>query len=310
MRAPRSAIAGVLVIIAVALLPVILLARFITHDVADTDRYLATVKPLAKSPVIKKAVANAATDQIMERIPLDKVVDLPGLPPVLTGVIDSAADQLQRETEKLVREAVTNFVDSKTFVNIWVTANRSAHPQVVALITGQDTNRLKVNDGQVSADLTPVIADVKQGLLDDNQVWASLIPDVSVKIVLLQSDYLLKTQQISRALSKSADWLPVVVIVLLVVALALSRSRRTLLTKAALGSALSMVLLALLLGWWRADYLTSLPIRSAAKPAAEEVFNTLMSPLQTSLWTVFGVSLVIALASWVLRPRKGRQATS
>ncbi|MEZ5161067.1 MAG: hypothetical protein R2709_10240 [Marmoricola sp.] len=48
VRAPRSAIAGVLVIIA-GLLPVILLARFITHDVADTDRYLATVKPLAKS---------------------------------------------------------------------------------------------------------------------------------------------------------------------------------------------------------------------------------------------------------------------
>ncbi|MEZ5161069.1 MAG: hypothetical protein R2709_10250 [Marmoricola sp.] len=87
---------------------------------------------------------------------------------------------------------------------------------------------------------------------------------MSVKIVLLQSDYLLKIQQISRALSKSADWLPVVVIVLLVVALALSRSRRTL-NKAALGSALSMVLLALLLAGG-ADYLSSLPIRSAANP--------------------------------------------
>ena len=310
MRAPRSAIAGVLVIIAVALLPVILLARFITHDVADTDRYLATVKPLAKSPVIKKAVANAATDQIMERIPLDKVVDLPGLPPVLTGVIDSAADQLQRETEKLVREAVTNFVDSKTFVNMWVTANRSAHPQVVALLTGQDTERLRVNDGQVAADLTPVIADVKQSLLDDNQIWASLIPEVSVKIVLLQSDYLLKTQEISRLLTKTSDWLPVMVIVLLVVALALSRSRRTLITKAALGAALSMVLFALLLGWWRADYIDDLPIKARAVPAAEEVINALMSPLQASLWTLFAISLVIALASWVLRPRKGRQATS
>lgn len=45
-------------------------------------------------------------------------------------------------------------------------------------------------------------------------------------------------------------------------------------------------------------------------PAAEEVINALMSPLQASLWTLFAISLVIALASWVLRPRKGRQATS
>ncbi len=222
----------------------------------------------------------------------------------------AVADQLEQETEKLVRGAVTDFVDSKTFVNMWVTANRSAHPQVVALLTGQDTERLRVNDGQVAADLTPVIADVKQSLLDDNQIWASLIPEVSVKIVLLQSDYLLKTQEISRLLTKTSDWLPVMVIVLLVVALALSRSRRTLITKAALGAALSMVLFALLLGWWRADYIDDLPIKARAVPAAEEVINALMSPLQASLWTLFAISLVIALASWVLRPRKGRQATS
>ncbi len=310
MRAFRSALTGVLVVIAVALLPVALLARFITHDITDTERYLATVKPLAENPVIKKAVVTGATERIMERIPLDLIASLPGLPPVLADAATTVADQLEQETEKLVRGAVTDFVDSKTFVNMWVTANRSAHPQVVALLTGQDTERLRVNDGQVAADLTPVIADVKQSLLDDNQIWASLIPEVSVKIVLLQSDYLLKTQEISRLLTKTSDWLPVMVIVLLVVALALSRSRRTLITKAALGAALSMVLFALLLGWWRADYIDDLPIKARAVPAAEEVINALMSPLQASLWTLFAISLVIALASWVLRPRKGRQATS
>ena len=59
-----------------------------------------------------------------------------------------------------------------------------------------------------------------------------------------------------------------------------------------------------------ADYIDDLPIKARAVPAAEEVINALMSPLQASLWTLFAISLVIALASWVLRPRKGRQATS
>ncbi|MEZ5161068.1 MAG: hypothetical protein R2709_10245 [Marmoricola sp.] len=52
----------------------------------------------------------------MERIPLE-VVDLPGFPRLNWGH-RLGGRPVKRETEKLVREAVTNFVDSKTFVNI------------------------------------------------------------------------------------------------------------------------------------------------------------------------------------------------
>lgn len=302
----RSAIAAVLVIAAVALTPATLVARYLKHDIANADRYVETVTPLAKNPVVKQAVIKVATARIMDRIPFDQFAQLPILPFGLDQGLSNIVDEFEQQTEKVVHATVSDFVESDTFVQMWVGANRSAHPQVVALLTGGQTDRIDVEDGVVRANLTQVIEQTKQHLLDQGNAWAAFIPEVTVNVVILQSDYLLRAQSVTRALEKSANWLPFVVAALFVVALALSRARRTLVAKAGLGVALSMMLLALGLMWLRSTYVGSLPIGARAVPAAEEVFDTLLDPLQASLWMVFAISLIVALAGWVLRPRSRR----
>src|SRR3954451_15307203 len=63
---------SVVVVVAVALLAVVaplsVVATWAHDQVSDTDRYVATVAPLADDPAVQKAVSERITDEIVARI--------------------------------------------------------------------------------------------------------------------------------------------------------------------------------------------------------------------------------------------------
>ncbi|GAA3548138.1 hypothetical protein [Nocardioides daeguensis] len=305
----RALAASLLVVLGVVLVPVSLVARYVDQEVGDTDRYVETVGPLADNPVVQAAIARRVTDELLELLRLDELTDQAstalterGLPPRLVDLLRTASVPLREAITSYVRETVGKVVRSEQFADAWVVANRSAHEQLVALVTGEDSEELHVEEGTVSVNLAAVIATVKEVLLDQGFERAARIPEVSAQFVVLQSADLVKVQRLARALDRTATLLPVLALLSLAAAVALARRRRRVVLVAALAVAFAMVAMGVALAAARAAYLDAIPVREEGLGAAREVFDAVVRLLRTQVRGVLAASLVVAALAWWSRP--------
>ena len=134
-----------------------------------------------------------------------------------------------------------------------------AHEQMVAVLTGVDTNSVDVQNGTVTVSLGTLIETVKNGLVDRGFDLVANIPTVDAQFVILQSTDLKKAQKGFKALDNVANWLPFVGLALIALAVWVARTRRRALMAAGLTVAGMMLLLGLALNLLRPAYLNSLP---------------------------------------------------
>jgi hypothetical protein len=180
-----------------------------------------------------------------------------------------------------------------------VAANRSAHKQLVAVLTGKDTDQVTITNDAVQINLAAVIATVKQQLVAQGFSLASRIPNVNATFTVFQSADLGKAQHIFSALGKLATWLPVVALLALAGAVFLVRNRLRMLMIGFLAVAFSMVLLGISLNVFRSVYLDAVPTDQVPTAAAAAVYDALTGSVRVTLRAVLVVSLAVAVGAWL-----------
>ena len=95
---------------------------------------------------------------------------------------------------------------------LWIRLNSVAHDQLVAILDG--TSVLLNDEGAVALQLQPVLAAVRQQLVDNGSAWAAHIPDVDVQYVLLDAETTQQLQQIYR-IATAGFWVLLVVAIVL-----------------------------------------------------------------------------------------------
>ncbi|WP_423464904.1 GAP family protein [Promicromonospora sp. MS192] len=140
----RSTAAVVLIVLGALLAPVGVVAAWAERTLTDTDRYVATVAPLAEDPAVRSAVSARMTSALMEQIDvgalLDGVaegLDEQGLAPRVAGALPMLEAPLTGGVESFVRDAADRVVASDQFRDAWTQANRVAHQQLVAVMRGE-----------------------------------------------------------------------------------------------------------------------------------------------------------------------------
>ncbi|GAB7005719.1 hypothetical protein JCM18899A_31920 [Nocardioides sp. AN3] len=311
----RTAVATVLIVLMAILAPLAVVARWAHDEISDTDRYVSTVAPLAHDPAVQKAVADRITAEILSRLQIDQVTDQAvtalsdqGLPPVAATSLQALKGPLVNAVEGFVSRQVTALVQSDAFAQAWEAANRQAHTQLVAVLTGKDSNLVKVDNGVVSVSLATVIEAVKQRLVDRGFTLAERIPEVQAQFTILQSSDLQNAQTGFRVLSALNLVLPALALLCLVGAVLVGRSRRRTLVAAALALAGSMLLLGLALNAFRAVYLDAIPADQLPPDAAAAIYDTLAWFIRLNLRAILVLSLAVAFIAWVAGP--GRTAVA
>lgn len=307
-RRPGRASAAVAVIVLAALLaPVAVVASWARGLVTDTDRYLATVAPLADDPQIQSAVANRVTGAIVEAINLEQlasdattaVVDL-GLPPRLAGLVESLQGPLVDAATNVVHSAVERVVTSDLFATAWVEANRAVQSQVSAVLRGDPDAVASIDaQGTLTVDLTPVIDAARAALSDAGFTIIDRLPTISATFPLVQSAELVHAQTAYRWLDVLGTWLPWLVIGLLAAGVLLSRNKARALVVAGLTLAGAMLLLGLALTIGRSVYTNSLPPAIQRPDAAVVVYDQVVSLLRVALRSALALGLVVALVAFV-----------
>lgn len=303
----RAAAAVVLVLLGALLAPLAVVAAWGQRELTDTDRYVATVAPLASDPVIQSAVAGRLTETVMAQIDVGALLDQAvgaledqGLPPRATSALSALEAPLANGVEGFVRQAADRVVESDAFGSAWEQANRVAHEQLVAVMTGTGDGMVQIGkDGQLTVQLSGMIDLLKQRLVDRGLGIAANIPEVDATFTIMQTSQLVEVQNRYAQLVALGTWLPWVSLGLLAAGVLASRHRLRTLTVAGLSLAAAMVLLGVCLAVARGLYLDALSGTVERLDAAEHVFDQLVAFIRVSLRTVGVLGLVVALAAYL-----------
>ncbi|WP_232247437.1 hypothetical protein [Kitasatospora azatica] len=305
-RIVMSTASAVLITLCCILVPVSLLTVWV-HDIAlDTDRYVATVGPLASNPAIEAAAADRITQAVAVRVDgKDVTADIAawlqsqGLPPRVGSAIKALGPQLDSAVDQAVAKVATRFVQSDRFETVWIQTNRVAHSTVVHALTGKGRGAIGVSEGTVVLDVGAAVDRVKQELIDAGVSPADKIPDVDKQMVLFESDKLAKLQAGARLLDTVGNWMPVITVLLGAIGVVLARRRRRALVTTAFGAAFASLVLAIGLVIARHYYLDHLPAQVQSEAAAAAVFDTLLHFLRVSLRTAIVLGVVVGLGAYL-----------
>ncbi|WP_425954047.1 hypothetical protein [Xylanimonas sp. McL0601] len=301
----RIPVCVLLIVLVFLLAPATLIARWAHGEVSDTQRFTQLVAPLASDPAVQTAVTDRVTGEILDRLDIPTLVNQAadaltqqGLGPVATRGVQSLVVPLSDALEGFVRGQVQRVVASDAFATVFEQAVRTAHRQAVAVLTGEGSDAVDVQGGAVSLNLAPVIARVKEVLVDRGFTVAARIPEVDVSFTIFSSAGIVKAQGAFDLLSKSAVVLPLIVVVLLAGAVAVARDHRRMLVVGLLAVAAGMVVLGLALAIARSFYLGAIP-RDMSTAAAASVYDAVAGSIRPILRGVLVLALLAALGVWL-----------
>ena len=305
----RPWVAGVLIAVGALLAPVSIVAAWAHDQISDTERYVESVTPLATDPALQNAVIDRITAEIFARLDVKAVTAEAvaalaerGLPQGVADSLQALSTPLADGVRSFVVERVTRLVKSETFAQAWVAANREAHTQLVAVLTGEGTDTIDVSGTTVSVNLAAVIDTVKKRLADSGFALADRIPEVNAQFTIFESADLAKAQNGFSVLKSLARALPVLALLLMAAAVYLSSVRRRTIQVAGLSVAGSMVLLGAALNAFRPVYLNAIPADQLPHDAAASIYDTLVYFIRLNLRAVLLVALAVALGAWLSGP--------
>jgi hypothetical protein len=309
----RTIVAVVLIVLGCVLAPLAGVAVWARNQVTNTDRYVATITPLAQDPAIQQAITDQITAQVFTYIDIQalttQVVDAlsvrvegRGLPPQAAAALQGLAGPIANGVQGFVRTQVANVVASDAFADAWVQANRVAHDALVKALTGEGGGAITVAGDTVTLNLAPFIQTVKQRLVAQGFTLAERIPQVDKSFVLFQSQDITRARRAFSLLNTLGVWLPVIALILIGIGIYVAKDHRRALVGAGLGVAAGMVLLALGLAVFRSIYLDGVPAEVLPHDAAAVLYDTIVRFLRAGLRTVLVLGLVVAAGAFLTGP--------
>ena len=302
--------AVLLIVLGCVLAPLAGVAVWARNQVTNTDRYVATVTPLASDPAIQQAVTDQITAQVFTYIDIQALttqvtdalaarVEGRGLPPQAAVALQGLAGPVANGVQGFVRTQVERVVQSQAFEDAWLQANRVAHEALVKALTGEGGDAVTVEGDTVTLNLGPFIQTVKQRLVAQGFTLAERIPQVDKSFVLFQSQDITRARSAFNLLNTLGNWLPVVALVLLAIGIYVAKDHRRALVGAALGVAGGMVLLGLALAVFRSIYLDAVPAAVLPHDAAAVLYDTIVRFLRAGLRSVLVLALVVAAGAFL-----------
>lgn len=302
----RAFFSALLIFLAWVLAPLSVVAAWSASIVGDTDRYVATVSPLARNPDIQAAMANRATTAIMSELNVQALLqEVPTTDrPRLATLLDKASGPITGALTSFVHDTTLKVVSSSWFAGFWDDANRAAHASVNKLLTGQGGGAVKVGSGgTVTLDLGPLVDRVKSQLVSSGVTAAAKIPQVNTSVTLMKSSSIPKYRRYFRILQFFGNWLPFIALGFAAAGVLLARNRRRALVVAGLGLFVAAGLVGIGVRLGRGLYLDALPA-DVSQPAAKAVYDTMSRFLISTNRTVAVLGLVVAVAAWLSGPSR------
>lgn len=245
-------------------------AYALAGEVTDQDSYLEAVTPLADDPAIKQNVTEQLTDAVAGKLP--------------------------ESARPVVAQSIAGFVDSDDFRQVWVEVNREAHPQVLAMLRGEQGGGVAVQGDAIVLNLGVVAADVKQRMIAEGVPLADQIPEVDASVQLLSRDSVKQLVPAFDLLEKLSVALPIAVLVLLIGGVAMAARRGRTLIVGGVGLVVVMLLVVL----FQALARSQVTAKSSKPELAGSFYDALTSQVTTMAWIICAVGGVAVIVGGIM----------
>ena len=303
----RGPVATVLIVVGCILAPISVVAVWSANQVSDTSRYIANIEPLIHEPAVQNALTDKVTTAISSNLNVNGYVSQAagllsnrGLTRV-GALLQSFGPSITSAVTGFIHSTVHKIVSGPRFARAWIQVNTVAHQTVVNALSGRGTT-VKVVNGQVTVDLAPFIAIVKQNLAARGFTIVNRLPPIHPSLALFSARDLVKAQTLYRLINDLKIVLPILSLVLIALGVYIARRHRRALIGAGLGFAASMLVLGIALLIARTIYLNSVPAAVLPSDAASVIFDTFVRFIKTALRTLLVVGLVVAAAAFLAGP--------
>jgi hypothetical protein len=306
----RTAAAVALILLGVILAPLSVVSVWARSQVSDTDRYVETVAPLADDPAIQQAVAAQITNQVFQYIDVkglttqafDALAQQGTLPPALSQQLQALAVPLTNGVRSYVEGQVLNAVSSDVFAQAWAEANRSAHEQLVAALTGEGGSAVQIENNTVTVKMATLLAAVKERLVNSGFQLAERIPSVNAEFTIFQSADVGKVQRGYSILNTLGFWMPFICLLLAGLGIYLARNHRLAFFWTGLGLAAAMFLTGAALTLARQVYLDGVPPEVLPPDAAAVLYDTFIRFLRDAIRSAALIGLFAAAGAFLTGP--------
>ncbi|WP_088317051.1 hypothetical protein [Kineosporia sp. R_H_3] len=299
----RSVVAALLVPVVVLVTVVGVTGTWVRDELLDTDRYVATVGPLAGDTTVQDDVAAMIASAVRGNLGSE------------------VPEALRPDVEVIAGQAAAAFTRSPAFATLWADLNRAGHEQVARLLRGDDrpVPGVVVRDGTVTLDLAPAVATVLADV--GERVEAQLrsagvdvalqLPEVDLSVDVAQTAAIERARPWVERLDTLTGLAPWLLLGCTAAAVLLARQRLRLLVVLAIGVTLAMALLLLALRLGSAVAATALDALGVSDGVGPVVVDRLTAVLRRDSLVVGAAATVVALgatlAARLRRPGTGRR---
>ncbi|WP_459706527.1 hypothetical protein [Actinophytocola sp. KF-1] len=276
----RTTFGTILVLLGCLLAAPAVAAYALVGEVTDQQRYLDAVEPLADDPAIQQSVASQ---------------------------IDAAlGDKVPEAAQPLVDQSINSFVTSDEFRQLWLTVNKEAHPEVLAMLRGEDSGSLSVQGDAIVLDLGDVTTQLRDRMSAEGVPFAEQIPRIDASVELISRPAVRQLVPAFDLLEKLSVVLPIVSLLLLVGGVLIAARRGRVLIVAGIGLVVMMLLLVLFQFIARSQ----VTARSPRPELAGSFYDALTSQVLTIAWIVCGVGGLAVVVGGIVASVGSRKAAA
>ena len=306
MRGRRAA-AAALATVGLLLLPGAIMANWATTQLIETERFVATLAPLADDPAVQDRIIAEVTALVDEQVDIDAVTsELLGglgealdLGPRAQAALELVSAPIAAGVRSLVSDVVTEVVQAPAFSAAWKRSIEVAHTQAIRLLAGSSDSLLTLDrDGTLSLPLGPIVADVRTALVEQGVPFAAAIPDTDRAIVLAEVPNLALARVVYQVGVTVGFWLPWITAALLIGAVLVAPRRPATARTIAIVTLGVAALLAI--GFVLARVAIAAYVGPESSALARSVFDAMTAYAVSTIVALLVLSIVIVLAAWWL----------
>ncbi len=278
-------------------------AIWVERQALDTNEWVNTSGQLIRNPTIRAAVADYLVEQLYENVDVEKELEniLPGETKELAG---PAAGGLRQ----VAGTGAEKVLETGTAQNLWETANRTAHEQLIAVLENKK-EAVETANGEVKLNLGSMLTNLA-GQIGLAKNLAEKLPPDAGQVTILKSEQLKTAQDIVIAIKGLALLLSILTFLVFGLAIYLTREGRwvTVLFSgvALIVAGLLVVVLRHVAGGVVVDQLVK---QQNVKPAAEAAWSIGTSLMVSIAVTIIIVGVLFAAAGWLSSPTRAARGT-
>jgi hypothetical protein len=282
------------------------------RTVTDTQRYVETVGPLIEHPEVQDAVATAAITAFQQQVDVDALVnDVFGQVLADRPRLQRLASPLAAAVNSLIDREVRQFVASDAFETLWVGANTRAQQALIRVLEGDTSGAVSLQGDQIVLDLTEVLTQVKQRLVDRGLTVLQNVPIPGLApVVLMDAPQLAQARTLYAFGAPLSQWAFPVVVLLYLGALLLARRKPTMTIAIGVAVAVNAAVLGFMLSVGEQLFVNALS-GTIFGPASRVIFTGVATFLSQGWPVLLWLGIILIVAGWFAgRSRSGTVSRS